>query len=78
MIVQIDELETVLRRHYHRLTNLQTTLTQLNKEKPSIYTITFKDLIEERRQAMIERLICIREHKLKTFFDEAPTVTHDN
>ena len=78
MIVQIDELETVLRRQHQRLTNLQTLLTQLNKEKPHIYTITFKDLIEERRQAMIQRLICIREHKLKTFFDEAPTVATDN
>ena len=78
MIVQIDEFETIIRHHHLTLTSLQDKLSQLNKEKPSLYTIVLNDTIEERRQAMIERFIRMREHKLKTFFDEAPTVDNNN
>jgi hypothetical protein len=78
MIVQIDEFETMIRHHHLTLTNLQDKLSKLNKENPSIYTNFFMDSIEERRQAMIERFIRIRQHKLKTFFDEAPTVDDNN
>ena len=74
MILQIDELETVVRHHHMKLTALQEKLSKLNKEKSQLYTISFMDAIEERRQAMIQRLIRIREHKLNTFFDEAPTM----
>src|SRR5262249_10273954 len=74
MMVQIDEFESIIRRHHLTLTNLQDKLSKLNKEKPYMYTILLLDTIEERRQAMIKRFIRIREHKLKTFFDEAPTV----
>jgi hypothetical protein len=74
MIEQTDEFETIIRRHNLTLTNLQDKLSKLNKEKSSIYTILLLDTIEERRQVMIQRFIQIRQHKLKTFFDEAPTV----
>jgi hypothetical protein len=74
MIEQTDEFETIIRRHYLTLTNLQDKLSKLNKEKPYMYTILLLDTIEERRQVMIQRLIQLRQHKLKTFFDEAPTV----
>jgi hypothetical protein len=74
MIEQTDEFETIIRRHYLTLTNLQDKLSKLNKEKPYMYTISLLDTIEERRQVMIQRFIQIRQHKLKTFFDEAPTV----
>jgi hypothetical protein len=77
MIVQLDEFETIIRRLHLTLTNLQNKLSQLNKENPHIYTFLLLDCIEERRQAMIKRFIRIREHKLKTFFDEAPTVDNN-
>jgi hypothetical protein len=77
-MVQIDELETIIRRHHLTLVDLQNRLSQLNKENPHIYTTLLLDCIEERRQAMMKRFIRIREYKLKTFFDEAPTVDNDN
>ena len=79
MIVQIDELETVIRHHHLLLTNLQDQLSRLTKENPRIYTTLFSDHIEERRQAMINRFIRIRQHKLKTFFrTKAPTMDNNN
>jgi hypothetical protein len=74
MLIDIDEFETVLRHHHATLNSLQGKLSKLNKEKPYIYSTVFMDAIEQRRQAMIQRIIRIREHRLKTFFDEAPTV----
>jgi hypothetical protein len=78
MMVQLDEFETVICRHRLTLVSLKEKLTQLNKEKPTIYTTLLVDTIEERRQAMINRLFRIRQHKLKTFFDEAPTVDNND
>jgi hypothetical protein len=78
MIVEIDEFETIIRHHHRTLNSLQDKLSKLNKENPHIYSILLMDTIEERRQAMINRFIRIRQHKLKTFFDEAPAVDNNN
>jgi hypothetical protein len=78
MIIETDALEIILRRHQKTLTTLQDKLSNLNKEKPRIYTSLLMNTIEERRQAMISRFIRIRQYKLKTFFDQAPTVDNKN
>jgi hypothetical protein len=78
MLIQQDDWENAIRRHHATLNTLQDKLSKLNKEKPYVYSIAFMDTIEERRQAMIQRLIRIREQQLKTFFDEAPTVAARN
>jgi len=74
MVIQLDEFETIIRRHHSTLTSLQEKLSKLNKEKPRLYTNLLIDAIEQRRQAMMQRFIRLRQHKLKTFFDEAPTM----
>jgi hypothetical protein len=74
MVNQIDTFDKMIRRYQTILTSLQDKLSQMNKLNKNIYTTLLMECIEERRQAMISRLIRKREHKLKTFFDEAPTV----
>ncbi|CAF3866507.1 unnamed protein product [Rotaria sp. Silwood1] len=74
MIVELDEFAIVTHRYDLTLTNLKEKLLNLNKENPLVYKTELKDIIEERRQAMIQRFIRMRQHKLKTFFDQAPTV----
>ena len=78
MLIQIDELEAVIRHHHATLIRLQEQLSKLNREKPFLYTIVLLDTIEERRQAMIQRFFRMRQQTLKTFFDEAPTVVNNN
>ncbi|CAF4568315.1 unnamed protein product, partial [Didymodactylos carnosus] len=55
MMVQLDEMETVIRRHQLLLTSLQRKLSQLRSEEPHLYSNSLIDVIEERRQAMIQR-----------------------
>ncbi|CAF1467737.1 unnamed protein product [Rotaria sp. Silwood1] len=74
MIVELDEFAIVTHRYDLTLTKLKEKLLNLNKENPLVYKTELKDIIEERRQAMIQRFIRMRQHKLKTFFDQAPTV----
>ncbi len=78
MIIQIDEFETLIRHHHATLTNLQDQLSQLHQDNPHLYAISLMNSIEERREAMITRLIRMRDHKMKTFFDQAPTVADNN
>ncbi|CAF1491381.1 unnamed protein product [Rotaria sordida] len=77
MIVELDEFAIVTHRYDLTLTNLKEKLLNLNKENPLVYKTELKDIIEERRQAMIQRFIRMRQHKLKTFFDQAPTVDNN-
>ena len=74
MIEQLDEFESVIRRHQLTFNDLQAQLTKLNKEKSTVYNNLVVAAIEERRQAMINRLFRIRQYKIKSFFDEAPAV----
>jgi hypothetical protein len=77
MIIQLDEYEIIMRRHHSILNSLQEKLFNFNKEHPNTCSLLLMNTIEERRQAMIKRFFRIREHKLKTFFDEAPTVDNN-
>ncbi|CAF1501088.1 unnamed protein product [Rotaria sordida] len=77
MTTLLDDFAIVTHRYDLTLTNLKEKLLNLNKENPLVYKTELKDIIEERRQAMIQRFIRIRQHKLKTFFDQAPTVDNN-
>ncbi|CAM2729173.1 unnamed protein product [Rotaria socialis] len=74
MIIELDEFTIVTHRYDLTLSNLKEKLFNLHKENPHIYTTLSMNIIEERRQAMIQRAVRIRQHKLKTFFDQAPAV----
>ncbi|CAF5023052.1 unnamed protein product [Rotaria sp. Silwood1] len=74
MILELDEFAIVTHRYDLTLTNLKEKLFNLHKKKPHVYTSLLMHFIEERRQAMIQRAVRIRQHKLKTFFDQAPAV----
>jgi len=77
MIVELDEFAIITHRYNLTLTNLNDKLLNLQKQNPHAYTSLLLNVIEERRQAMIQRFIRIRQHKLKTFFDQAPTVDNN-
>ncbi|CAF4350560.1 unnamed protein product, partial [Rotaria sordida] len=77
MTTLLDDFAIVTYRYNLTLTNLNDKLFSLNKENPHVYTSLLLNVIEERRQAMIQRFIRICQHKLKTFFDEAPTVDNN-
>ena len=70
----LDEFAVSTHRYILTSSNLKEKLFNLNKANPYVNTSLMLNLIEERRQAMIQRSIRARQHKLKTFFDEAPTV----
>ena len=77
MVIQIDEFEAGIRGHQAKLIILQKELAELKKQKPTMNIDTLINAIEKRRQAMIDRLFRLRQHKLKTFFDEAPTMDNN-
>ncbi|CAF3087557.1 unnamed protein product [Rotaria socialis] len=77
MIVELDELSIVMHRYDLTLANLNEKLSKLNEENSHIYTTALVNIIEERQQAMIQRFIRMRQHKLKTFFDQAPTIDNN-
>ena len=77
MIVELDEFAIVTHRYDFTLSNLKEKLFNLHKENSRVYTTLLMDIIEERRQAMIQRAVRIRQHKLKTFFDQAPAVNNN-
>ncbi|CAF4557491.1 unnamed protein product [Rotaria sp. Silwood2] len=77
MVTELDEFAIVKHRYDLTLTSLQQQLSNLNKTNPSVYTYQLIHLVEQRRQAMIQRFFRIRQHKLKTFFDQAPAVDNN-
>jgi hypothetical protein len=77
MMLELDEFQTIMRCHHLTLNSLQEELSVLHKQNPNLHTNLLIDVIEERRQAMIKRFFRIRQYKLKTFFDEAPTVDNN-
>ena len=78
MLIQLDKYETIMRRHNLILNSFQEKLSNFNKTNPNMCTNLIMSAIEERRQAMIKRFIRIRQHHLKTFFDEAPAVNNNH
>lgn len=74
MIIQLDEFAMAMHRYELSLANLKEKLSDLQKQNPHLYTTSLVNIIEDRRQAIIERAIRIRQYKVKTFFDQAPAV----
>ncbi|CAF4494767.1 unnamed protein product [Rotaria socialis] len=74
MLIYLDEFTMCLDRYEKTYQKLKDQLKKKNRENPIIYTNILIDLIEQRRQAMIQRFNRIRQYRLKTFFDQAPAV----
>ncbi|CAF5138169.1 unnamed protein product [Rotaria sp. Silwood1] len=69
MIVELDEFAIVTHRYDLTLTNLKEKLFNLHKENPHVYTTLLMDIIEERRQAMIQRAQLIQQnHRRSNIF----------
>ena len=79
MLVQIEEMEKVIQCHNSKVASFQEQLRMLKtRSGPSLPMNSWIDAIEQRRQTMIDRLFCLRQHKLKSFFDQAPTMDNSN
>ncbi|CAF1392573.1 unnamed protein product [Didymodactylos carnosus] len=66
MTINLDTMQNIRHGHEELRLDLQNKLSQSN------WTELIKQSIENRRQAMIERLETYLKHKLNTFFDAAP------
>jgi len=64
MIIQLDELETIVRHHHSTLSVLQEKLLELYRENSYLYTILLTNSIEERRQQLNKQNHC----RSKLFF----------
>jgi len=71
MILNLDIIQNIRRGHEQLLIDLQEKLSK------SISTESLKQAIENRQQAMRKRHEIYLNHKLNTFFDEAPTALSD-
>ncbi len=68
MSIYLNTLEEVRRGHQQTMINLEEKISQCCHN-------TLKEAIHHRRQTMKKRHEKFLEHTLKTFFDEAPTMT---
>ena len=71
MSLNLDIIETIKRGHQQSLIDLQDKLKQSDCNE------TFKQAIKNRQKAMQERHDTYLNHKLNTFFDEAPTASNE-
>ena len=71
MTLNLDTIQSIMRDHQEILNDLQDKLSQLSCDDQMIQTI------ENRQQTMRERHEIYLQHKLKTFFDEAPTTFNE-
>ena len=79
MLVQIDEMEKVMQCHHSKVITFQEQLYMLKTHVgSSLHMDAWINAIEERRQTMIDRLFRLRHQKLKTFFDQAPTMDNSS
>ena len=68
MTINLETINAIRQEHETLLDDLQKQL-----EQPS-WNEKMKQLVEQRRQIMIQRYELNLQQKLKTFFDEAPMV----
>jgi sugar-specific transcriptional regulator TrmB len=72
MLVQIE-------CHHSKVASFQEQLRILKTRAGlSLPMNSWIDAIEQRRQAMTDRLFRLRQHKWKSFFDQAPTMDNSN
>ena len=67
MTINLDAMQNIRRGQQELLVDLQNKLVQLDASD------LLKQAIENRQQAMIRRHETYLQHKLNSFFDEAPT-----
>jgi len=70
MTINLDTIQNIRHGHEKLLLDLQNQLSQSN------WTESIKKTIKNRQQAMLERHEIYLEHKLNTFFDEAPMASN--
>jgi hypothetical protein len=70
MTINLDTIQNIRHGHEKLLLDLQNQLSQSN------WTELIKTTIKNRQQAMLERHEIYLEHKLNTFFDEAPMASN--
>jgi hypothetical protein len=70
MTINLDTIQNIRHGHEKLLLDLQNQLSQSNS------TELIKKTIKNRQQAMEERHEIYLEHKLNTFFDEAPMASN--
>ena len=70
MSLNLDTLETIRRGHRELLVKLQEKIAQLCND-------TLQQAIRDRQQAMEQRHSKFLDHKLNTFFDEAPAASNE-
>jgi hypothetical protein len=70
MSLNLNTLETIRRGHRELLVTLQEKLSQSCSD-------ALQQAIRDRQQAMEQRHSKFLEHKLNTFFDEAPTASNE-
>ena len=79
MLVQIEEMEKVIQCHHSKVTGFQEQLRMLKTTVSSSLPMNaWIDAIEQRRQTMTDRLFRLRQHTLKSFFGQAPTMDNSN
>ena len=79
MLVQIDEMEKVIQCHHSKVTSFQEQLRMMKATVGLPLPMNaWIDAIEQRRQTMTDRLFRLRQQKLKSFFDQAPTMDNSN
>ena len=71
MTFNLDTIQSIMRGHQEILNDLQDKLLQLSCDDQIIQTI------ENRQQTMRECHEIYLQHKLNTFFDEAPTTFNE-
>jgi len=70
MAINLDTIQNIRHGHEKLLLDLQNKLSQSN------WAELIKKTITNRQQAMLERHEIYLEHKLNTFFDEAPMASN--
>ena len=74
LLIKSDEFAICIHRYERTWASFSERLMELHRENSNVYTNVLIDLIRQRRQAMIERFNRMRHYKVKTFFDQAPTM----
>ena len=70
MSLDLNTMETIRRGHRELLVNLQGKIAQSCND-------TLQQAIRDRQQTMEQRHSRYFDHKLNTFFDEAPTASNE-
>ncbi|CAF1326068.1 unnamed protein product [Didymodactylos carnosus] len=77
MMLTIATGENIIRGHLQKFNDLKEKFTLLHHDNLQVSTDQFVKAIEERATMMGKRFDTMLQYKLKTFFDEAPTISNE-